>query len=63
MNSIIHGFENIDEGIIDIKISVKDEKCYIIYQDNGKGLDEKTKKSICSPFYTTKMGKGGSGLV
>lgn len=63
MNSIIHGFDDIEEGKINIKVSLKDNKnCHIIYKDNGKGLDEKTQKNICNPFYTTKKGEGGSGL-
>jgi signal transduction histidine kinase len=63
MNSIIHGFADKEEGTIDIEVSIEDNKnCHIIYRDNGKGLDKKTQKNICNPFYTTKMGKGGSGL-
>jgi len=63
MNSIIHGFENIDEGEIKISASVDESNNLIlIYEDNGKGLNQEQKEKIFEPFFTTKRGKGGSGL-
>ncbi|WP_024955974.1 sensor histidine kinase [Sulfurospirillum arcachonense] len=63
MNSIIHGFENKEKGLISINIFINDkENCTIIYEDDGQGMDEITKQNICKPYYTTKEGKGGSGL-
>ena len=62
MNSMIHGFENIDEGEMKISASVDGENLKVVYQDNGKGLNEEQKQKIFDPFFTTKRGKGGSGL-
>jgi signal transduction histidine kinase len=63
MNSIIHGFEDREEGAIDIKIEVVDnEKALIKFEDNGKGIPEHLRKRIFDPFVTTKRGRGGSGL-
>jgi len=63
MNSIIHGFENIDKGQIDITIeSVDETKVSIEFKDNGKGIPEHLRKRIFDPFVTTKRGQGGSGL-
>lgn len=62
MNSIIHGFENIDKGVIEISVAIKRNKCQIILSDNGKGIEEKIKQKIFDPFVTTKRGEGGSGL-
>ena len=61
-NSHIHGFENRMEGEISIEFQVNKESLILIYQDNGKGLDEKIKDKIFDPFVTTKRGFGGSGL-
>ena len=63
MNSIIHGFEDIEKGQIDIIIeSVDDTKVSIKFKDNGKGIPEHLRKRIFDPFVTTKRGQGGSGL-
>jgi signal transduction histidine kinase len=63
MNSIIHGFEYMDRGQIDIVIeSVDESKVSIEFKDNGKGIPEHLCKRIFDPFVTTKRGRGGSGL-
>ncbi|NVK54250.1 MAG: HAMP domain-containing histidine kinase [Alteromonadaceae bacterium] len=63
MNSLIHAFENIEVGHIDIKVSLTDEqKLKIIYSDNGNGIPDGIKNRIFDPFVTTKRGQGGSGL-
>jgi signal transduction histidine kinase len=63
MNSIIHGFEFIKEGQIDISVNMISEgKIRMTYKDNGKGIPEHLRKRIFDPFVTTKRGQGGSGL-
>lgn len=63
MNSIIHGFEDIDEGQIDIIAELmSSNKLKIVYRDNGKGIPTDIRKRIFDPFVTTKRGQGGSGL-
>lgn len=63
MNSIIHGFEDMEQGQIDIFIEVTGgSKLSIEFKDNGKGIPEHMRKRIFDPFVTTKRGQGGSGL-
>jgi signal transduction histidine kinase len=63
MNSIIHGFENMESGEIQIHAKLlANSKLNIIYKDNGKGIPENLRKRIFDPFVTTKRGQGGSGL-
>jgi len=62
MNSLIHGFENIDSGIIKIEIKQESGNLILIYSDDGKGVSPDVLKKIFEPFFTTKRHKGGSGL-
>lgn len=62
MNSIIHGFDTIDNGQITIKASVRDTIVEFIYQDNGKGISADIADKVFDPFFTTKRDNGGSGL-
>ena len=62
MNSLIHGFENKIKGTIKIDISRIKNKLIINYQDDGKGLPEDILERHFDAFFTTRRGKGGSGL-
>jgi len=62
MNSIIHGFENIDQGLITISITKRDQRIFLTYSDNGVGMEADALSRIFDPFYTTRRGTGGSGL-
>jgi signal transduction histidine kinase len=63
MNSIIHGFEFIKDGQIDISVNmISQGKIRLVYKYNGKGIPEHLRKRIFDPFVTTKRGQGGSGL-
>ncbi|WP_419810487.1 ATP-binding protein [Bacterioplanoides sp.] len=62
MNSLIHGFENKEQGNINILIAEEKGNAVIRYSDDGKGLNEEAKQKIFDPFYTTKRGQGGTGL-
>lgn len=62
LNSLIHGFEGIDAGNIDIGAEVTNEEIIIRYTDDGKGMNEADMNKIFEPFFTTKRGAGGTGL-
>jgi len=62
MNSIIHGFKDIEAGQIEIKAKKQDDNLILIYSDNGIGLNKEAKEKIFDPFYTTNRINGGSGL-
>ena len=62
MNSLIHGFENIENGEMIFEISCKNAFLVIQYSDNGKGISPEILSKIFDPFFTTKRGKGGTGL-
>ncbi|MBU3004358.1 sensor histidine kinase [Paraglaciecola arctica] len=62
MNSLIHGFEDKPKGAITLDISDQNGNLIIDYKDDGRGLDEGTLARHFDAFFTTRRGKGGSGL-
>ncbi|PHR73084.1 MAG: hypothetical protein COA66_04620 [Arcobacter sp.] len=62
MNSIIHGFDEKEEGLIIIDIKEKNEQIHIMFKDNGKGIKKENLGKIFDPFFTTNRENGGSGL-
>lgn len=62
MNSLIHGFAQREEGIIEIHVVQEEEGVKIIYRDDGMGMEEEILKKVFDPFFTTNRKKGGSGL-
>lgn len=62
MNSVLHGFDGIEQGTIDINIEDLGDNVQINYSDNGKGVSKEQLKMLFEPFYTTKRDQGGSGL-
>jgi signal transduction histidine kinase len=62
LNSITHGFDESDHGVIAIQVSIASDMLTIDYQDDGRGIDPSIMNKIFEPFTTTKRGSGGSGL-
>jgi len=62
INSIIHGFDGINRGRIEISLTMRSEEVYINYSDDGLGMSEEDLPKIFDPFFTTKEGNGGTGL-
>lgn len=61
MNSVVHGFEDKEEGNIRIAAEREDRRLNMLYQDNGKGIPPDVLPKIFDPFFTTNM-QTGTGL-
>jgi PAS domain S-box-containing protein len=63
-NSVRHGFEGRDQGQITVTVQrdVEADSVVLTYEDNGCGIPPANLPHIFEPFYTTKLGQGGSGL-
>ena len=61
-NTIVHGFEGVDEGSIKIEVERDNDKVLLHYCDNGQGVTKENLEHIFDPFFTTKRDNGGSGL-
>lgn len=62
INSVIHGFDGVEEGRIDIQVKLDGDMVDIVYKDDGNGVSDQELAMIFDPFYTTKRESGGSGL-
>ncbi|WP_156158004.1 sensor histidine kinase [Gordoniibacillus kamchatkensis] len=62
MNSLIHAYDEGDEGHISIDIAQHESELTITYADDGKGMPPEVVKHIFDPFFTTNRGGGGTGL-
>lgn len=62
VNSLVHGFENTNDGKITLDVSADNNTIEMRYRDNGKGLSNDDLDKLFDAFFTTKRGEGGSGL-
>jgi len=62
-NSVIHGFDGAPAGTVRIRLQHQDaEGVTVTVHDNGKGIPAANLKRVFEPFFTTRLGQGGSGL-
>ncbi|UZE96395.1 ATP-binding protein [Alkalimarinus alittae] len=62
-NALIHGFEKGERGVISISAEkLADDTVRIIVEDNGKGIPEENLEKVFDPFFSTRLGDGGTGL-
>jgi signal transduction histidine kinase len=68
-NSIRHGFEGLDHGSITISAKLADDDAsiknnYVVIQftDDGLGIAPENIGRVFDPFFTTQLGRGGSGI-
>jgi signal transduction histidine kinase len=61
-NSVHHAFAADGAGEMVIRAESQGEQILLHYRDNGCGIPAANLAHIFEPFYTTKLGKGGSGL-
>lgn len=61
-NSLLHGYEQQNEGVISISISQQVDLVRIVYCDDGAGMSDEMMQKVFDPFVTSKRNQGGSGL-
>lgn len=61
-NAQLHAFEPGATGVVRVSTETRDGSAVIRVDDDGAGIPEDAAKRIFDPFYTTKLGEGGSGL-
>jgi signal transduction histidine kinase len=62
-NSLLHAFPERSGGVMSLVAGALDDtRVEIIYSDDGVGVPAAHLARVFDPFYTTKLGQGGSGL-
>jgi len=62
-NALTHAYEPGEAGVIRISVREPDGGSVLLScADDGKGMPPEVRKRAFEPFYTTKLGGGGSGL-
>ena len=61
-NSLMHGFENRSGGEIRIRMEKDGTDAVLRYSDNGRGLTDEESARLFEQYFTTRLGRGGTGL-
>ncbi|MBD8526366.1 sensor histidine kinase [Pseudomarimonas arenosa] len=61
-NSLLHGFAGRDIGHVVIQARQYSDDIELRYQDDGVGMSAEVSEHAFEPFFTTRRGRGGSGL-
>jgi len=62
-NAVLHGFAGRDHGVIRIVAQgAGADAVRLSIGDDGRGISAEMQKRVFEPFFTTRLGQGGSGL-
>jgi C4-dicarboxylate-specific signal transduction histidine kinase len=62
-NAMVHGYADLPSGVIAIEIrSPRADWVSISVRDFGRGIPKASLGKVFDPFFTTRLGQGGSGL-
>ena len=62
-NAVLHGFEPGEEGKVEVQAWAPEDKQVVIeVRDSGRGIAPDNLHRVFDPFFTTRLGQGGSGL-
>ena len=61
-NAYLHAFEGRSNGVLTISARIDGDQVQMCVAYNGVGMSPEVKEKLFEPFFSTKIGKGGTGL-
>ena len=61
-NAYLHAFEGRSDGVLTITATQDGDQVLLGFADNGVGMSAEHLDKLFVPFFSTKIGKGGTGL-
>lgn len=61
-NAYLHAFENRSDGVVSMAAEVIADQVKLSISDNGCGVTKEILAKMFEPFFSTKIGAGGTGL-
>ena len=62
-NALLHAFDDRTEGCMRLSAqALGDEQVRIVFADDGNGMTPETVQRAFEPFFSTRVGHGGTGL-
>ncbi|MCV2368565.1 hybrid sensor histidine kinase/response regulator [Roseateles oligotrophus] len=61
-NAYLHAFDGREQGLLTISGELVGDSVRLSFVDNGVGIPEENFALLFKPFFSTKIGKGGTGL-
>jgi PAS domain S-box-containing protein len=61
-NAYLHAFDGLNDGVVTIEATLDAERVRMTVSDNGSGMSPQTQAHLFQPFFSTKAGRGGTGL-
>lgn len=62
VNALVHAFEGVEQGQMILAATADGSDIVIEFRDNGRGMPPAVRDRVFEPFFTTRRGRGGSGL-
>ena len=61
-NAYLHAFEGMEQGTVRVSASASDSQVTLVCTDDGRGIAPETLEKMFQPFFSTRIGRGGTGL-
>lgn len=62
-NAFLHAFEGRGQGKVDVRLrALPDHAVELVVEDDGVGMSDAVRERLFQPYFSTKIGQGGTGL-